>query len=726
MAHHGSRPRRRPTPRHGLTAAVVVAAGGLWAAVAAHGQRVVFVNGVATIDDGTQTNKSSQFSVRKEPQPVADAFDDFERYRDKAAWEKAFAALGKIDDAKASGDRLVGGTNGFLVTAAVRLRNEMLSLPPAGRQAFRLFNDAGAEKLFADATAGPNGDDVPALRRVVDRYFITSVGDRAADRLGDALFEAGDFVGADRCWQLILDSYPDSQIPAPLLLAKRGTALARAGSWGPLDAVRAAARDRYAGQAARVGGKDIAVDALLDELRKAGPGGGSPATADGVRSTWVKPPEKGAAPLTLPASDVPTWQVPLMTGEVAAAVDQQLAQYGWGSLGAKLTQAVPPSYVDEKRVYCNWLGIAFAVDVRTGKMLWRTDPFGDLAQKLIQSVMQGEVMDTASAFLVPAGPGRILIGQQVSGENRSWNESVPMRLVCLTTDKGSRAWATTKGAGSDLNVAGAPVIDGDAVYFVAMAGSTQELNLCCFGADKGEQRWRLPLGRPAMSTNSRGQPVAPAATLLVRGDKVDVLTNNGALLEVDRPGRRIDWAFAYPTAVKQEVPYYYRYTAPAEPVAPGAIVSQGSTLYFKESGGTSLFAIETGGVPAVLWQRTADGNDGLAAVGDDRLMLLGGDAEVLSMAGPDHTMLWGESLSTKTGNLRPVLAGGHCYVLGDRGVHDLLLADGSDGGRLFRGYEPGGSGGAVWPTPARLITVSSRAITAYPAGPAPPPVAKAN
>ena len=48
-------------------------------------------------------------------------------------------------------------------------------------------------------------DDLAVLRKLLGLYFITSVGHQAADRLGDDLFEAGDFGGAEQAWAAIID-----------------------------------------------------------------------------------------------------------------------------------------------------------------------------------------------------------------------------------------------------------------------------------------------------------------------------------------------------------------------------------------------------------------------------------------------------------------------------------------------------------------------------------------
>ena len=110
--------------------------------------------------------------------------------------ELALHALNSIDEASSAG--LVPAGDGFLVPIRTRVERCLLRLPPEGREAYRLFNDANARQLWGhlqDAHGIPS-DELQTLRKLVERYFLTSVGDLAADRLGDALFEQGDFSGA--------------------------------------------------------------------------------------------------------------------------------------------------------------------------------------------------------------------------------------------------------------------------------------------------------------------------------------------------------------------------------------------------------------------------------------------------------------------------------------------------------------------------------------------------
>ena len=126
---------------------------------------------------------------------VKEAIDDFERFQRRGAWERALKALYTIPEDQAL--RFVDGENGFIIPVARKRRSILAALPPDGQAAYRLFYDAEAKKLLDEAD-GPA--ELKNLERIYSAYFITSVGDNAADRLGDLYFELGRFDRAADCW----------------------------------------------------------------------------------------------------------------------------------------------------------------------------------------------------------------------------------------------------------------------------------------------------------------------------------------------------------------------------------------------------------------------------------------------------------------------------------------------------------------------------------------------
>jgi outer membrane protein assembly factor BamB len=653
-----------------------------------------------------QTDKSPAFSVHKEQQAVSDAFEDFERYRDKNAWEKAFGALGKIDEGKPG--RLVPDKDGFWVPTELKVRAELLSLPPAGREAYRLFNDAKAAQLLKDAS-GQN--ELASLRKIVNRYFITGIGDQAADRLGDALFESGDFPGAERCWRMILDNFPDTAISPVLLQSKRAVALARAGDWEQFEIVRAILHQRYAGQTARIAGADQVATDWVDALRtSSAPNAAQPTLQPGGQSVsgFVRQLNDDSSPV-LPAGDQPAWQLPLMDTQSAAQLVNLLNPSGWGSMAGEFTQAVPASAVDEKRVYINWLGICFAADIKTGKLLWRTDTFGDMTQKMSQALMQGTPIDTKIYGLTLVGDK--LLATRRSTDNDNPNGMANARLLCVACDTGKAVWRSEQGSLSGWGFVGQPLIDGEHFYIVAHPTSSQELSMLCIGLAKGDLLWQTALGTPATGVNFRGLPTVPQPTLLLRSGKIMLLTNNGALLQIDTGTHQIDWAFSFPAQIDSQQQFYGSYVAPA--VAPGAMVCAGPTLYFKESNSNLLFALDAA-APAVKWKRRIDPEAGLAGVDDHTILLAGPEIESIDLV--SRELQWDDKTSLRAGVIQPLTRGNLMYLFGSRGIETIRL-DSGETGPIFRGYDHDNDGGVLWKTTNRLISVSCRAVTAYPIAP---------
>ncbi len=179
-----------------------------------------------------------------------EALDDFERFQRRGAWERALKALYTIPDDQAT--RFVDGEHGFIIPIARRRRSILAALPPAGQAACRLFYDAEAKKLLDEAEGA---SELKNLERVYSAYFITTVGDNAADRLGDLYFELGRFDRAADCWLSVLRERPDTDLAAALLAVKAAVALARAGRRGELEQVRAELADRYRDDKVTVAGR---------------------------------------------------------------------------------------------------------------------------------------------------------------------------------------------------------------------------------------------------------------------------------------------------------------------------------------------------------------------------------------------------------------------------------------------------------------------------------------
>lgn len=146
---------------------------------------------------------------------VKEALDDFERFSRRNAWERALKALYTISQDQSQ--RFIDGEKGFIIPVARKRRLVLSALPSAGQAAYRLFYDSDARKLF-DEAKGPT--ELATLERIYSAYFSTSIGDNAADRLGDLYFELGRFDRAADCWLDVLRGRTDTDLSPALLAVK--------------------------------------------------------------------------------------------------------------------------------------------------------------------------------------------------------------------------------------------------------------------------------------------------------------------------------------------------------------------------------------------------------------------------------------------------------------------------------------------------------------------------
>jgi tetratricopeptide (TPR) repeat protein len=191
-----------------------------------------------------------------------EAFDDFERFKRRGAWERATKALYAIPEAQAT--RFVDGPDGFIIPVSRKRRTVLAGLSPEGLAAYRLFYDTDAKKLLDQAEGST---EQATLEKLYSAYFLTSVGDNAADRLGDLYFEQGQFDRAADCWLAIFRERTDSDLSPALMATKAALSLAKAGRRPDALAIRDELANRFADEVVAIGGrKGKAVDLLRDLL----------------------------------------------------------------------------------------------------------------------------------------------------------------------------------------------------------------------------------------------------------------------------------------------------------------------------------------------------------------------------------------------------------------------------------------------------------------------------
>ncbi len=641
--------------------------------------------------DEEQTNQPGGFQLKKEDRKIIDALTDFERYRDKKAWDLAFRSITTLTETPSKG--MIQAKDGFWFPSNVRIFKSLVSLPPEGREAYRAFNDAKAKQMFEQAKSPDAADEIPALRKVYEQFFVTSVGPLAADRLGDAYFETGDFLAAEATWASVMSNAPDADLSPAKLCVKRAVALSRSGQIARLRDLAQTVHEKFAAEKVIVAGNEIAVAEYIDSL---------------ISSSTTKPIDEEVAQsdFRLPEKDEPLWQMEFAGEEVMEALRNSLNNMGWGQWMSNLTNFVPPATVDEKRVYVNFLGICFALDAKSGKLLWRTDKFTDIIGKAQEFANYG--LDTDRYMMIPAG--EFVLAVRVPIKRVNYQE--PFRLSCLIGETGKQKWSSESGSLSSWSFAGSPIVSGQSVLAVAAPQNSRDLSLLSIKLDTGRLEWSMPLGTMQVGNSYRGEPQIPTPTLVQRGEMLYVLTNNYALLAVNMAARRVEWAFTFGAPPMVGNQNYYWGEQVSKPIeSPAVAVIRGGDLFIKETSGDAVYDIDLSG-PTLRWRRPASAADQIASVGPQRMLLLGDEASAIDMNG-ERPMLWSLRLPALTGQMRPITAGDSFYAFVSRGIFQIDAKTG-DTKRIFRGADRDALGGQLYVMPDKLIAVSNLKVTAYP------------
>ncbi|HEV3340707.1 MAG TPA: PQQ-binding-like beta-propeller repeat protein [Pirellulales bacterium] len=649
-------------------------------------QIVVAAPAVAEAENPNEPKRP--FTLPAQKNEVAESLADFRRYAEKTTWERAFKALEKVQ--QADPNALTPSGDGLYMPTRRVLRHALAELPPAGKQAYRLFHDADAKALFAQAQGK---DEVEKLRKVFNDYFITSVGDSAADRLGDIYFEQGEMDRAAECWQAVLQWCPESELPRVRLLVKSAIAEARGGHWDAFDELKREVQQRHADEKVVLGGKSVAAAAHLDAFAKKNrPDARTAEAGEGRRPD-----------LHLPVADAPAWQFRIIPQRDASAIAQVGMNWGWG-MRFPVAEMVPATALDDQRAYLNFLGYLLAIDLKTGKLLWRSARFNDLPQK----VQQNQYHYPEQYAVVVAGDTLWCVTRDVG---QIGQHGQPFRLGRWEAATGKAGWNSQSI--NDLqqwNIMGVPLPVGDRVYVAAAKnGQGAEQYVLAVQASDGKLLWSTHLGTHQADQTQMWHRRTAQPSLVLKGGRLFVDTHAGGLLALDAAGGSIEWAFAYDSTMPDTNNWYNQ---PSVFTTLGAPILVGKTLYFKGMRSDRLYALDIS-TPKLLWRRPVSESAMLVGVDDEKLYLSG--EEVLAIDLANQKLKWASRLPSGIGWLKPLATDDRFYQFTSRGIFELDKNNG-DTVRLFRGSDLDASGGVLLATPTRVLTVSNLAVTAYALG----------
>ena len=343
------------------------------------------VNGNFIINAGAQADGEKvtpSFTLPAQSGDVKDAMEEFTRLVKHEQWEKAFKSLETITAKTSTG--FIDRGDGVLVPSRLLVRGLLASLPSGGKSAYRLFYDPQATALWDKAIGKAEAEN---LATIVNNHLISSVGDRAADRLGDLHFEQGEFEQAIAAWRSILAFCPDSKLSKGLLYVKVATALARGNRWNEFQDVQDTALERFGADPVELGGRRTTA---AEEIKRLAGADHNAAAAE----TLADVPDD----FELPADGEPLWQFRFQSKVDPNNPTQPFPltdMYG----RQRANDFIIPSAADDQRVYVNVFGVEMAFDIQTGKLLWRS---GKLHLLQLQQQRQG-IMPERYSIMVDHG-----------------------------------------------------------------------------------------------------------------------------------------------------------------------------------------------------------------------------------------------------------------------------------------------------------------------------------
>jgi outer membrane protein assembly factor BamB len=666
----------------------VVFAAVFWGCFSRSAESQVFVVGG---NEGATANEAQHpFLLPSQPTEIGEAMEDFRRFSGRKQWEKGFKHLEKVFNATSNG--LVLTADGIMLPSRMIAREALLELPAAGQDAYRLFFDAEAKKLLEQAQGK---DELLKLTQVFSRFLVTSVGDVAADRLGDLHFEAGRFAQAANAWRTVLEQRPDSRISRVRLRVKIGIALARQQHWSEFQELIHVVHQQHASDKLILGGKDVsAVDhlqALLERNRDA---------KAGVFATSV---HQSPVDILLSGTVEPLWQFRFFTaGDNPETPPGLRLQNMWGQ--PSVSDFVPPVATDDTRLYVNFLGYDLSLDMASGKLLWRSGRFFDAPQK----VQQGIGMPVEQHGLATSA-GRTW---SVSRETNDQGQQAKFGIMSREADTGKKIFHSKEAAElSGWSLRGTPLISGEYVYLAASkANQGRELEVLALNAKDGKLVWSAPIGSYTAEPQSYQMERSFQPSLLIHDGHLYVDSHSGSLVQLDAASGQMEWGLNYSSESPQSQRFWSPYGMRSESftVSPPQIVN--GILYLKGMRSRKLYAVDPQR-PKVLWHRSVPRVATLIGVDEQRFYLGGEDISAFDLA--TRKIVWSVKVNLGTSWARPLLTQGRIYHFSGRGIFEIDKADGRVV-RVFRGSDLQSLGGQLVVTPKALLSISNLAITAYP------------
>ena len=214
--------------------------------------------------------------------------------------------------------------------------------------------------------------------------------------------------------------------------------------------------------------------------------------------------------------------------------------------------------VDGSKLFANYLSYLFAIDLKSGKLLWRSAAFHHLEVPAMQNVAQ--FTDTTRYAIIASGEHVWTLSRDL----KDGNFQAPFVLTCRRAENGEVIWQSkdlSDYAGLDLN--GPPILAAGKIFIPAKGpgnpqqgqGGMQQLVLAIQPHD-GKVIWKSEVGALRQDNRNRwwgynGQQAEAQPRLVYRAGAIYVETHQGVFARLDADSGTPDWGYAYQTDAVQ-------------------------------------------------------------------------------------------------------------------------------------------------------------------------------
>ena len=667
----------------------------------------IIINGVVQQPEkpeDTGTGPSTAFIITLDEE-LQNTLDDYSRYANRGLWEKAVETIEKLE-IDGGESKLLAGSGGVILSAEERLRQVQTELSAEGREAFRLFLGPLARRDYAAAMAEDQTDAarVQTLQGIRKKYFPSSVGDNASNLLGDNAFRNRRFAEAANYYNEVLAYHPDSELPEHRLHYKRGLANLLAGRLSDARQSAETLARRFAGETTLVGGKPVDAAADLNRrLAEANPKERTPAAETGSESTEFVVAE--------PEAFEPAWQHQFITDEFYDNISQA-ARNSWRRPGSEYF--VPPVAADESLVAVNYLGAVSAIDLQTGKLIWRDLDDADNWRNL-QNDTDELNFDTYQISLTED----YVCAVAVQPRTIHYYGSRP-ELTVYNRKTGKQSWSTNTNKNGNSSdgwfVVGEPTeIDGDLYYIAGKSSGYEVGDIFLRKHSRGKSGGTdTRLGRYRSIANSYNGRIVPTPTIRSYDGEMLVHFDEGLLLGVDLDSLSPKWGYQHESrpVASNSNRYYGRSSVDLKDKLQvhGQFLVRGSSAFLKDAhvGTVTEFDLTT---HRPVRTREVPSESSIVAVDDKRLFVLG--ESLTAYDRETGEVVWAKRQKRDAGGASAVRSGDSLFIFTDTGLFEW---DATTGKLLAirRGIDDAPHGGRVLVAGDRLLTVSPKAITAYP------------